>query len=97
MAMGVDDIKTAQFIFGECDEDLIDIPSRIDNGCPSCPLTANNITIRLKGPNYQRLENQVSLSHIELNSNSNLITKQSIVKGRIPLLLSFGTSIVLIT
>jgi hypothetical protein len=89
MAMGIDDIKASQFIFGECDEDPIDIPSRVDNSCPSCPLTANNITIGLNGPNYQRLEDQISPSRIEFDWSPKFNNEAEYRQGRSPSFLEF--------
>ncbi len=53
VAVGIDDIKAAQFIVCKRDEDLVRIASGIDHDGFSCPLTTEDVTIGLNWSDNQ--------------------------------------------
>jgi hypothetical protein len=45
VAMGVDNIDTAEIVFGQCHQDLVHISPRIDNRCLSRSFTTEDIAV----------------------------------------------------
>jgi hypothetical protein len=49
VTVGVNDVDTAKFVFGQGQQYLVRVPSRIDDSCLPGPFTAKDVTIRLNG------------------------------------------------